>query len=124
MPTLEEVFKQAGSKFPFQAGIKYKKGGEIEIHVFEYKTSAGYFVTAEDMCGPSDDSWELYTEPKKKKVLYQWLIKRNNEYFESDVFFESREDVEKYHRDIFVSWNVKTIPIKQLEHTRIEVDDE
>ena len=56
-------------------------------------------------------------KPKKKKKLWQWLIKVGNIYTSTTIFYENKEDVMCTH------YSEYTV-IKRLDHTEIEVDDE
>lgn len=64
------------------------------------------------------DGFSLYTEPKKKKVLYKWLMEgytsSKKHYYEASLYHETSEQVELYEMKK---------PIKRLDYTMVEVEE-
>lgn len=112
MSTLDEVYKQAGRKFPFTAVIRHDENGTSSPYIIEGVTSSGYYFTDQTMY-KYGERWELYEEPKPKVKMWRWLIKDSTGYYESVKFFATKDEAGKYYNMVEV--------IKPLLYTEIEI---
>lgn len=54
---------------------------------------------------------------KPKRVLYQWVCKFDGDWYSLSYFYETEEALRNYIDD-------RKCPVKRLDYTRIEVDEE
>ncbi len=116
MSTLDEVYKQAGSKFPFRVRQSYFIDGIYWS--IENKLSNGHYtgVSFSGKSGTFDNiysDWELYEAPKPKVKMWLYLMKNNGSYCTTQYYFSSQEQASKYY-------NLSEV-IKPLLYTEIEV---
>lgn len=92
--TIEECFKDAGSKFPFKV---YSKQWEIRKYFYcvaraPNKDWLGWdnLGSVQAFLGLGND-WELYIEPKPKKKLWPWVVEDISRRGFYEVFYSDGE---------------------------------
>jgi hypothetical protein len=120
--TLEEIIEQYG----FGVKVRRKSWGSEEWAIVYGLTpnGLGYAVAWADnsVCHWSRSTvysdFELYTEPKKKKKMWKWLVQFEKQRPEDTKdYFESEDEVKEALDDD--NWKV----LKRLDYTEIEVNE-
>jgi hypothetical protein len=115
--TLQQVFEENGSKFPFMVDFKGRNFNPFIVHGITKKKE---FI-CEDKDGSLSIGWggkaeaTLHTPPKPKVKLYKYAFRRISIWIESGQYYKDDAD--------FLS-AVSAKAFLRLDKTMIEVDDE